>query len=59
MGGRSAGAEIRPPQPSVVVKTGSKSADGIVGSHFTRVNRAYEIFSEIAKRFEQNVDELV
>jgi hypothetical protein len=35
-----------------------KSADGIVGSHFTRVNRAHEIFSEIAYRFERNVDDL-
>jgi cellulose biosynthesis protein BcsQ len=32
-----------------------KSADGIVGSHFTRVNTAHEIYSKIATRFEENL----
>lgn len=36
-----------------------KSADGIVGSHFTRVARAEEIFSSIADRFEENMGELL
>ncbi|MFK8250216.1 ParA family protein [Ancylobacter terrae] len=32
-----------------------KSADGIVGSHFTRVERSEQIFSEIAFNFELNL----
>jgi len=32
-----------------------KSADGIVGSHFTRVSDALENYGKIAARFEQNV----
>ena len=33
-----------------------KSADGIVGSHFTRVGRAHENYAAIAKRFEENLE---
>lgn len=32
-----------------------KSADGVVGAHFTKVSESYDIFSGIAGRFEENV----
>lgn len=33
-----------------------KSADGVVGAHFTKVGDAYEIFRLIASRFEENIE---
>lgn len=35
-----------------------KSADGVVGAHFTKVAESAEIFDHIAMRFSQNVNEL-
>jgi cellulose biosynthesis protein BcsQ len=35
-----------------------KSADGVVGAHFTKVAEAGDIFESIADRFEENVEEL-
>lgn len=35
-----------------------KSADGIVGAHFSKVGEARDIFQGIARRFEENVDRL-